>query len=140
MEYVSSVQRYKIMAKKQTEGLGFCPGSKKVTDPTPAPPLQGRGVQEPSLGEVGGVPTWEGSSVPVLVIYRTCLYIWKQIKYCITRTTLPYNLLINSRISVVLRSDIALLWYYSHPTEIFFETILAIGVKPFGYSRKVFRL
>ena len=61
-------------------------------------------------------------------------------KFCITRTTLPYNLLINSRISVVLRSDIALLWYYSHPTEIFFETILAIGVKPFGYSHKVFRL
>ena len=66
------------MAKKQTEGLGFCPVSKKVTDPTPAPPLQGRGVQEPSLGEVGGVPTWEGGLYLFLVIYRTCLYIWKQ--------------------------------------------------------------
>ena len=53
------------MAKKQTEGLGFCPGSKKVTDPTPAPPLQGRGVQEPPLGEVGGGSYKGGGAVPV---------------------------------------------------------------------------
>ena len=35
---------------------------------------------------------------------------------------------------------IDLLWYYYSTTENFLNFILAIAVKPFGYSRKVFWL
>ncbi len=55
-------------------------------------------------------------------------------------TTIGNKLLIINKISVGRLLKIVLLWYYYSTTDEFLGSILAIAVKPFGYSRKVFRL
>ena len=56
------------------------------------------------------------------------------------RPTIGNKLLIIKKISVGGLPKIVLLWYYHSTTENFLGSILAIAVKPFGCSRKVFRL
>ena len=54
--------------------------------------------------------------------------------------TIGHKLLKINEKSVGRLLKIVLLWYYHSTTENFLGSILAIAVKPFGCSRKVFRL
>ena len=61
------------------------------------------------------------------------------IKYCTTRATVDCILLIINKETVDLLLKIVLLLYYS-ATGFLGVFILTLAVKPFGCSRKVFRL
>ena len=62
------------------------------------------------------------------------------IKYCTTRATVDCILLIINKETVDLLLKIVLLLYYYSATGFLGVFILTLAVKPFGYSRKVFRL